>query len=113
MSTFVSGQIKKAKVHTTDIDNFWQAYDSVQTTDDRERQIEFMQILYIDNGAEGLKAFMKLRNFDTERLVKTITEYPRFWKSIRPNTFLVKEKETEINRYLEKFQKLYPNYREA
>lgn len=109
----IFGQNEKAQIFTSDIDNFWQAFDSVQTSSDMQKQIQLMQTLYIDKGTEGLKAFMDLRNFDAERLVKTINQYPNFWKSIRPNTYLVKEKEAEINKYLKKFYDLYPSYREA
>lgn len=109
----LSGQTNRARVFTSDIDNFWQAYDSVKTTDNAARQIEFMQTLYIQKGTAGLKAFMKLRNFDAARLVTTINKYPKFWESIRPNTLLVKNQENQINSYIQKFQKLYPDYREA
>lgn len=109
----LSGQANKAMVFTSDIDNFWQAYDSVKTTDNAASQIEFMQTLYIQKGTAGLKAFMKLRNFDAARLVTTINKYPKFWESIRPNTLWVKNQENQINSYLQKFQKLYPDYKEA
>lgn len=107
------GQKNKQQVFTTDIDNFWKAYDTIKTINDRQLQIELMQTLYIDKGTYGLEVFMTLRNFDAERLVKTINEYPKFWKSIRPNTFLVKKREEEINSSLEKFRKLYPGLRQA
>ncbi|KAB7530405.1 hypothetical protein F8C76_02540 [Flagellimonas olearia] len=107
------GQENKQQVFTTDIDNFWKAYDTVQTINDRQRQIDLMQTLYIDKGTKGLEVFMTLRNFGAERLVNTVNEYPEFWKSIRPNTFLVKSKETEINSSLKKFRKLYPGLQPA
>ena len=50
------------KVFTTDIDNFWIAYDSIQTTTDSLMQIDFIQKLYIDKGTKGLRSFMVLRD---------------------------------------------------
>ena len=101
------------EVYTRDVDNFWTAYDSVQLTNNVQEQIHLMQRLYVDEGTNGLKAFMELRNFNAERLVQTINDYPKFWESIRSNTFLIKEKKEEINSYVQKFKGLYPDYREA
>ncbi len=42
-------------VHTGDIDNFFQAFDSIQTTKDKEKQIEFVQKIYLDKGSLGIK----------------------------------------------------------
>src|SRR5215204_2770396 len=84
------------KVFTSDIDNFWIAYDSIQTTKDSLKQIDFIQNLYIDKGTKGLKAFMAVRNYTAELWVKLIRIYPKFWNSIRPNTFTVKSYVQEI-----------------
>ena len=35
----------EAKIHTEDITNFWIAYDSVLTTNHKEKQIKFVQNL--------------------------------------------------------------------
>ena len=43
---------KDQKVFTADIDNFWIAYDSIQSTKDSLKQIEFIQTLYIDKGTK-------------------------------------------------------------
>ncbi len=72
-------QETSSRVYTSDITNFWTAYDSIQTTDDLVEQIDFMQSLYINPGTIGLRAFMLLRNFDAKRLVNVINDYPKFW----------------------------------
>ena len=41
--------------HTKDIENFYQAFDSVQTTTNTEKQINFVQKLYLDKGSLGVK----------------------------------------------------------
>jgi hypothetical protein len=87
-----SGQNNSKNVITSDIDNFWIAYDSCLTTSDSLKQLEYMQILYVDKGTIGLKAFMEARDYTTERWVSLIRSYPRFWRSIRPNTLTVKQK---------------------
>ena len=100
-------------MHTSDVDHFWQAYDSVSLETDQERKIALMQKLYIDKGTVGLKAFMELRNFDVESMVTSIQKYPKFWKSVRPNTLSIGNKGIEIDEHIQKFNKLYPNYRAA
>jgi hypothetical protein len=55
--TFLCATTIKAQTvfHTKDIENFYQAFDSVQTTNDKEKQIDFVQKIYLDNGSLGLK----------------------------------------------------------
>jgi hypothetical protein len=86
------------KVFTSDIDNFWTAYDSIQTTKDSLKQIGFIQNLYIDKGTKGLKAFMAVRNYDAKLWVQLIRLYPKFWSSIRPNTLTAKSYAPEIEK---------------
>lgn len=102
-----------ANVLTSDIDHFWMAYDSIQHISEKEKQIAVMQLLYIDKGTHGLKAFMDLRKFDAAKLVERINKYPKFWQSIRGNTLKIKPQITAMETYVRKFQTLYPGYRPA
>ena len=101
------------KVITSDIDNFWIAYDSIQTTTDSLKQLNFIQTLYIDKGTKGLKAFMVLRNYNAKLWVALINRYPKFWNSIRPNTLTVKSYAAEIEKSIARFKELYPDLKEA
>jgi hypothetical protein len=67
----------------------------------------------MDKGTEGLKAFLKARNYTPELYVKLIRQYPKFWVSIRPNTLAVKSKAREIEQKLVRFKKLYPELKPA
>ena len=96
--SFASNAQKDQKVFTSDIDNFWIAYDSIQTTKDSLKQIDFIQKLYVDKGTKGLKAFMAVRNYTATLWVQLIRSYPKFWKSIRPNTFTAKSYASEIEK---------------
>jgi hypothetical protein len=111
--SFISNGQDTKKVFTADIDNFWIAYDSIQTTKDSLKQIEFIKKLYIDKGTKGLKAFMALRDYNAELWVNLIRIYPKFWKSIRPNTFTVKSFAQDIETSIKKFKELYPDLKEA
>ncbi|OJJ18292.1 hypothetical protein BKI52_26080 [marine bacterium AO1-C] len=104
---------QKQKVFTQDIDNFWIAFDSIQTTKDKQKQLEFINKYYIDKGTPGLRAFMKVKNYTDKRWVTLINRLPKFWKSIRPNTLVVKSKVAEIEKSLVRFKALYPSLTEA
>jgi hypothetical protein len=100
-------------VYTQDIDNFWTAFDSVQSTKDSSRQLFYIRSLYIDKGTAGLKAFMKVRDYTAEGWVKAINQYPKFWASIRPNTLTVKTKTAEFTKSIARLKKLYPELKDA
>jgi hypothetical protein len=101
------------KVFTSDIDNFWIAYDSIRSTNDSIKQLHFIRSLYIDKGTEGLHAFMKARDYSAEHWVQLINRYPKFWNSIRPNTLAVKSKAGEIDNSIVRLKKLYPGLKDA
>jgi len=107
------GQNATQKVFTSDIDNFWVAYDSIQTTKDSVQQIQFIKSLYINKGTAGLKAFMMVRSNSAEKWVKLINSSPKFWSSIRANTIAAKEKSDLIETSIRHLKELYPELREA
>ena len=111
--SFTSKAQNDQKVFTADIDNFWTAYDSIQTTKDSLKQIDFIQKLYIDKGTNGLKAFMAVRNYTAILWVQLIRLYPKFWNSIRPNTLTARSYAPEIEKSITKFKELYPDLKEA
>lgn len=100
-------------VFTSDIDNFWIAFDSLQNIKEKNTQIEVMQSVYIDKATYGLKMFMELRNFDAAKLVEVINKYPKFWRSIRGNTLTVKQALPTIETNIQRFKLLYPDLRPA
>ena len=100
-------------VITSDIDNFWVAYDSIQSTTDSLKQIDLIRRLYIDKGTKGLKAFMALRDYDAKLWVELIRLYPKFWKSIRSNTLTVKTYAAQIEKSIQRLKELYPDLRDA
>ena len=111
--SFVSTAQESKKVFTIDIDNFWIAYDSIQTTKDSLKQIGLIQNLYIDKGTKGLKAFMAARDYNAKLWVQLIRLYPKFWNSIRPNTLSAKSYAPAIEQSINKFKELYPGLKEA
>ena len=101
------------KIFTSDIDNFWKAYDSIQTTKDYSKRIDIINKLYIDKGTKGLKAFMKARNYTDTLWVALIEKLPKYWNSLRPNTLKIREKEMEMEQAIDRFKNLYPELKDA
>ena len=46
---------KKANVITSDVKNFWNAYDKITAVKDTVQQYQYLKSLYLDKGTEGRK----------------------------------------------------------
>lgn len=106
------GQIKNPKISTTDIDNFWVAYDSLQKTNDKTLQIKIVQELYLDKASIGLKDFMIAEKHSAKRHLENILKYPKFWSSVRPKTLEINSHKKEIEKIMLRFKKLYSNFKQ-
>ncbi|RNI30826.1 hypothetical protein EFA69_06900 [Rufibacter immobilis] len=106
-------QKKAQRVVTTDVDNFWVAYDSMRTTQDSVKQLHYLQTLYLDKGTPGLKAMREVRNYKPEEWVNAIRKYPKFWNSLRPRTQLAKSGADGLEPHLKKLRQLYPPLKPA
>lgn len=108
-----NAQTDAPKVFTTDIDHFWEAYDSVQATGDSALQVALLQRLYVNRGTPGLKAFMEARDYSAALWASLIRRVPRFWSSVRPQTLAVKNYKASIEASLRRLKALYPKLRPA
>lgn len=104
--TFLN-QANAQKVFTSDITNFWTAYDSIQKVNNHKSEI--LEALFLSKKTEGLNAFMQIKKFDKDDYLTVIEKYPQFWNSIRPNTLIDAQKIKRINKALRTLKKLYPN----
>lgn len=98
---------------TTDIDNFWKAYDQITATGDNTRQLEYLNKLFIEKGTPGLKGIMKARRYSPQEYVDAINKYPLFWNSIRANTLRAKDLSEKIKTGVGKLRELYPGLKPA
>lgn len=105
--------IAQKTVYTSDIDNFWIAYDRIKGVNNYSEKIKLINDLYINKGTNGLKAFMESRNYSDTLWIKQIEELPKFWESIRANTLKVKDNVGEIEKVITNFKKLYPTLKAA
>ena len=96
------------KFVTSDIDNFWRAYDLAAKETDKAKRIAIFQTEYLDKGSPGLKDFLRLRIRSAENLVNAIDRMPKYYTSIRPQTLQVQRLEKRMRSAFEKFKSIYP-----
>ncbi|WP_426669743.1 hypothetical protein ACPPVU_00585 [Mucilaginibacter sp. McL0603] len=109
----VFAQEKNPDFITTDIDNFWTAFDKIVTTKDSVKQYYYINRLFIEKGTPGLKAMMQARAYTNKSYIDAINSYPLFWNSIRPNMFKAKKFAADISVNVLKLKKLYPELKPA
>lgn len=107
ISTF---KIFAAKIYTSDITNFWVAFDSVKTTNSHSQKIKFISELYIQKATDGLKDFITAREFTAEEWLKNIESYPKFWASLRPQTMFILKNVESLENLSKKFKEIYPEF---
>ncbi|WP_246034269.1 Ig-like domain-containing protein [Empedobacter tilapiae] len=103
----LSTKMNAQQIITTDIDNFWIAYDSVNKV--KENKTSVFKQLYLDKGTIGLKDFVKYKDFNEKNYVTAFAKYPEFWKSIRKNTLVSSKQIQKTEKALKEFKKLYSN----
>jgi hypothetical protein len=108
----VRGQDSNFPVLTSDIDNFWVAYDSLQKVNDTTLQKQIIQNIYLDKATIGLRDFMRLRQHSASRHLRNISKYPKFWSSVRMRTLEIEHHKAEMGDIMARFRKIYPPFRQ-
>jgi hypothetical protein len=98
---------------TSDITNFWKAYDKISSTQDSILQYKYLDSLYFKNGTVGLKGIRQARNYTPQDYITSINNYPKFWASIRENTLLAEKLGSELENGIKKLKTLYPELKPA
>lgn len=106
-------QQQSVNVVTTDIDNFWLAYDQITATTDTSLQRHLLDSLFLQRGTPGLDAIRQVRNYTSDEYLEVIKAYPRFWASIRANTMRTDELAEQLEGGIDKLRQLYPELRPA
>ena len=99
-------------IYTSDIDNFWNAYDSIKITTDTAKQLKFIQTLYLDKATDGLKDFIISRHHSAKLHLSNILKYPKFWNSLRPKTLEIKNHIADFEILIANFKTQYPKLKE-
>ena len=98
---------------TSDIDNFWNAYDKINATKDTIQQIKLLKTLFLDKASEGQKNMIQARNYSEKEYLNTINNFPKFWTSIRENTLKAKTIDKELSIGIDKLKSIYPQLKPA
>lgn len=107
LTTYSYSQSLKQTFVSSDIDNFWVAYENIISTKDSIKQFNYLKELYIDKGTEGLKSLIKVRNYTNKEFIDAINKYPKFWSSLKQNTLNIKELYPEIDADIQKLKQVY------
>ena len=105
--------VAQIKLHTEDLPRFYVAFDSVMTTTDSLKQVAFIQKLYLDKASSGLKTFMELREINALELQKMIQTKKQELIEKRPWIMSVLSQQPMIEQKIERFKKLYPDFRDG
>jgi hypothetical protein len=97
----------KSQIITTDIDNFWRAYDLAAKESSLQKKTEIYQHEYLDKGSPGLQDFVTLRIKSAEALAQTIEKCPRYYASIRQQTQKVAAYSDEIRKGFHRLKAIY------
>ncbi len=108
-----STENKPDNVITSDIDNFWTAYDLIVKETDTLKQIQLIDSLCIQKGSVGLKKIMEVRGYSAAEYIQMINNYPNFLSSIRPNTLRSKSLKDDLNTGIKKLKAIYPDLKPA
>ena len=106
-------QTRSSNVVTIDIDNFWNAYDQITSTEDSSKKYEILDRVFISKGTPGLKAMMAARAYTNKSFIDAIQKYPLYWKSMRSAMFKAKDYSTEIAKNIGKLKTIYPTLKPA
>jgi hypothetical protein len=98
----VNDNPENARIITSDIENFWKAYDLAGSDN---RSVVF-QREYFARGSDGLKAFKRVR-IDRCSLLETLASHPLYYGSIRESTLRVKSMEAPIRASFRRLKSLY------
>jgi len=113
-TSLIQGQdTHENNVISTDIDNYWEAYDKIRSTQDSTLQMQYIHEYYLDKASPGLKAIIWARRYKAEEFVVNINNYPKFWESIRANTHQSKELSGELKKGVQKLKYIYPDLKPA
>jgi hypothetical protein len=98
---------QSAKLITSDIPLFWQAYDLAQKAPVNDRPTIYARE-YLNRGSVGLRDWQRVRRVNGARLAKYVETHPKFFETVRDATLRIDGQMDEVRRIFVNLQKLYP-----
>jgi hypothetical protein len=109
--TFSTLLAQEVTISIVDVVNFWEAYDSVQTTTVPQKRLNFIQNLYLDRGTQGLKDVQDLRGVKAEDWLELINNHKDELEKKRPYTLSVLNQKPVLEKKLKELKNIYPNFK--
>ncbi|MGZ3819510.1 MAG: gliding motility protein GldB-related protein, partial [Mucilaginibacter sp.] len=97
----------KAQLVTTDVKNFWKAYDLAQK--DTADRYNIYKKYYVDPGTDGLQDYFSFKVRRLKNFVAAHDKTPKFYAAIRENTLSVDKQKPQMLENFVKLKSLYPN----
>jgi hypothetical protein len=94
-----------AKIITSDIGLFWQAYDKAKP----ENNLNVFRDEYLRKGSPGLDDFRQLRIGNVCNLVSVIETAPKYYAALREPSLKVASYEGRMRQTFRKLKELYPS----
>ncbi|MGS2727147.1 gliding motility protein GldB-related protein [Psychroserpens sp. BH13MA-6] len=91
-----------AKLETSDIENFWKAFDSMDSSNGNPFE------LYIKNGTVGLQGFIQFRIINADSMLNMVKRRKQDYEKIRGIEAKIKEVEKRIKPYFYALEYWYP-----
>lgn len=104
-----SGDPKQARLVTTDVQNFWRAYDLAERTakGDTARRQQIYRDTYFEKASPGLQDYYAYKIHSIDAFVQTHDKLPRFYAAIRPNTLQVEKQKPQMMQSFANFKEIY------
>jgi uncharacterized protein YjaZ len=96
----------EAKIVTTDVQNFWKAYDLAQK--DTANRYNIYKKYYLDMASPGMQDYFAFKVQSLKSFVRGHDKRPKFYASIRQNTNKVETQKKQMQQGFVNFKKLYP-----
>lgn len=96
------------EIISTDIANFYDAFDAIQKTNDTTTQLKLLHELFLDKATPGQEAMIAARNYSPNEYVEVMTSFPKFWNSLQENTTDLSSYNDAIIHGVGKLKTLYP-----
>ncbi len=107
------GQNFKQRFVTSDLDNFWFAFDKIRSTADSAKQYQYLNQIYFEQASQGALDLQKARNYTEREFIDMIRYYPEYLKSIREYSLNANSRFKEIEKLIAKLNKQYPELKPA
>jgi hypothetical protein len=95
----------KAKLITSDVKNFWQAYDLAKK--DTANALNLYRKYYVEPASNGLQDYLGYKIRNLKNFAKSVNTKPQFYAGVRKNTYAVDQQKPQMIQSFVKFKQIY------